>query len=221
MNTLDDLRAALDADAETARADGPTWEAIRARGARDLRVRRQRRWVGGTATLVATAAAITAFVATRPSDSTRVSPLTTETTVPNGAGNGTCSASRYEGVTAGPPLQAVPEAVRSKVYEIMDALADCDFERLEALADPQQFTYSFGANGTRQGAGRYWREAEARGEEPLLKMYERLLGVTPVHEPYAENAGAAIWRFGDPNDEYALRIGITNDGEWIYAVAGD
>lgn len=143
------------------------------------------------------------------------------------------------------PRTDLPAPVEQKREAIAAAAIACDYDSLAALVSPDGFTYSFGGG---DDPATFWREAEQRGGEPLRFLLATLAmpeafdqefepatyiwprvfteewsEVTPAERaalvpPYTE-ADLDSWdSFGG---FVGYRIGITEDGEWIYFVAGD
>ncbi len=155
-----------------------------------------------------------------------------------------CSAA---GLSSTPSTQDLPDDVTDTRAAIVAAATGCDVEGLAALAAPQ-FTYSFG--GSDDPAG-YWNALEAQTELPSpLTMLVRLLdlpfGVIETEETtyYVWPSAHAFesWEAVPQTDRDALlevygaqdlqdfaafgayvgyRVGITDEGEWVYFVAGD
>jgi hypothetical protein len=153
---------------------------------------------------------------------------------------GPCSAA---GLSPEPVAQGgLPEPVATTRAAIVATAVACEFDGLAALAAPD-FTYSFGEAGS---AARFWRDGEQRGAANLFELTKILdLPYTVVEtgegavfvwpSAYAEDATDTDWEalgavyneeeislFRDELGTYlGLRVGITDTGEWIYAVAGD
>jgi hypothetical protein len=156
-----------------------------------------------------------------------------------------CSGASATGVTE---QEGLPVAVAETRRAIAEAAASCDYESLEslALAGSAEFTYSFGERGA---PGRYWRRQEQRGEEPLRFLVELLdrpfatqevrgdvhyvwpsafdyrgwARVPEAHREalrplYDDQDFAAFQEFGA---YLGYRVGITEEGDWIFFVAGD
>ncbi len=156
-----------------------------------------------------------------------------------------CSAAELDPVAEAEP-GGLPSSVAETRRAILRAAAACDYDRLEALAlqGGHAFTYSFGDNAR---PAEYWRGLEAAGEDPLA-MLVRTLSLpwareTLEVEPFAfyvwpsaylidsdEAAWEAVAGLYSPEEietmrEYGgfigYRVGITEDGEWRFFVAGD
>ena len=133
---------------------------------------------------------------------------------------------------------ALPPAVLEKRDDILAAAEERDYDAVAALADPDEFNYSFG--GDTDGPAEFWRQRAAEGEDPLAAL-ERILRL-----PYTLNAGIYVWPFAYDKTEDELtdyersllgdllpggrigdsgylgwRAGIRPDGRWVFFVAGD
>ena len=134
---------------------------------------------------------------------------------------------------------AVPEAVLEKRAQILEAAEARDYQAVAALADPDEFEYTFGGP-VGGGPAAYWRQRAAEGEDPLAAL-ERVLRL-----PYTLSTGIYVWPFaydktGDQLTNYERRLlgdllpggtigdtgylgwraGIRPDGRWVFFVAGD
>jgi hypothetical protein len=138
-----------------------------------------------------------------------------------------------------PPAAAdelLPPPVAEKRAAILAALADGDVDELASLADAE-FTYTFGED-VEGGPAAYWRDAAARGEDPLGALGEIL------RMPYTLATGHYVWPFAydktadtltdherellEPLDTtfagegyLGWRAGFRPDGRWVFFVAGD
>jgi hypothetical protein len=121
----------------------------------------------------------------------------------------TCSAAGY--FTELPYEPVLPEAVTKTQLAVARAAVNCDYDALARLA-ASDFQYSFGAPPGREGAARFWREAEGRGEPVLKNLVDLLLG------PLTEAGGVYTW---PAPDAIQLRTGIDTSGNWLFYVAGD
>ncbi len=155
------------------------------------------------------------------------------------AAQGPCSAAGQSSVP--PVLASLPEAVAAIRSAIVERAVDCDFDALAALTSPS-FTVNFGGGDPR----RVWMASEARfGDD--LSLIVRILnlpfavsalpdGRTVYVWPSAatDNPTDADWEAIRPvfNEEEidamrqqggytGHRIGIAEDGEWLFSVAGD
>lgn len=151
-----------------------------------------------------------------------------------------CSA-QGEQVTAA-PAPDLPDDVAAQREFLIDAALRCDEQLLfTAIEESSQFTYSFGSEGDALG---YWWELEEAGEEPFLRLAE-VLATTPaladgdevyvwprVHTGQPEDTTAEAWAevtwMEDPQQQaedaggyLGWRVGISDDGEWRFFVAGD
>lgn len=153
-----------------------------------------------------------------------------------------CSA---EGLEPPGPAGDVPEAVARTRADIAEAAVDCDYERLDELAG-DDISYSFGEEGA---FAAYLRRREVEGTEPLRYLvglldrphasiegqegteyvwpsafaYEDWSQVPPEErealEPlYGEDDFGRFEQFGG---YIGYRVGIAEDGNWRYFVAGD
>lgn len=120
-----------------------------------------------------------------------------------------CSAAGY--FTELPYEPVLPEEVTKTQLAVARAAVNCDYDALARLA-ARDFQYSFGAAPGREGAARFWREAEARGEPVLKNLVDLLLG------PLTEAGGVYTW---PAPDAIQLRTGIDTSGNWLFYVAGD
>ena len=148
------------------------------------------------------------------------------------------------------PRPDLPHSVRHARQAIVDATVACDYRALAELAaaGDRSFTYSFADGGDPVG---HWRRLEAQGaqDRPLRYLVELLRAPHGRREveghtvyawpsaftyddwsevPEADRAAlrpiygdedfASFERFGG---YIGYRIGIAEDGEWLYFVAGD
>ncbi len=156
----------------------------------------------------------------------------------------TCSGALAGNLLEQPDL---PVAVADMREQIWQAAVVCDYDSLADLTSPDLFTYSFGGSGD---PAAYWAQLEADGEEPMRFLAETLnlsfattdagdLGTAYVWPsafayptwadvPQADRdmlatlyGQAAIGDWELFGSFIGYRIGITEDGEWIYYVAGD
>src|SRR5918996_2379503 len=151
-------------------------------------------------------------------------------------GEASCSAA---GLSADLPEQpGLPQPVVETRRAIAEAAAACDYEGLERLAlSDGTFTYSFGEG---DGPAAFWRDAEARREEPLALLV-RLLDL-----PHVKGGRVYTWPSAagarEPDQDWesleavfteeeidswrrfgayiGYRVGITASGEWAFYVAG-
>ena len=150
-----------------------------------------------------------------------------------------CSAA---GMPTTPDQQGgLPEAVAKTRDGIVAAAASCDIDALKALAG-DTVAFSFGAD---PDAGRFWRWSEQEGYGTLGRIVD-VLGLSFVID---DSLGERIYTWpsafqADPTDEdwqalaalfneedidlfkeygayIGMRVGITEDGTWIFAVEGD
>ncbi len=152
---------------------------------------------------------------------------------------GTCSAS---GLPSTPePQGGLPEAVAATRDAIVAAATDCDVDALAALTG-DSFSWSFAPAGT---PNRFWRLAEQRGYGTLARIVDvlalryivedldgRRLYVWP--SAFREDPTEEDWQdladvyneedidlFRDFGGYIGMRVGITEDGAWIFAIEGD
>lgn len=142
----------------------------------------------------------------------------------------------------------VPDAVKRTREEIFDAARACDYERLGEVADEgeRDFTFSFGGG---DDAADFWRTEESEGRDTLHKLVALLdlshatrdtEGTTQYLWPSAfsydswdevpERAKEELSRVYTAEEMESFeqfgaygghRIGIAEDGEWLFFVAGD
>ena len=145
--------------------------------------------------------------------------------------------------TDDPADDGLPTVVAEKREAIYRAAVKQDYDALEALLDPETFSYSFGGSGDPIG---YWREQE-EAEVPLLG--DILPGV--LHTRFGKNEDIYVWPsaaakeasdwtradlesmrdagYADEDIESfkefggytGWRSGIRADGTWLYFIAGD
>ena len=142
-----------------------------------------------------------------------------------------------------PAAKSLPAPVEEKREAISSAAQALDYDRLEELLDPKDFSYSFGESGK---PIRYWRRLEEKAEVPILG--DRL--PTVLNGPWAKRGDIYVWPsvHGDPPSEWTAderrwlrtlysreeikqfekaggylgyRAGIREDGTWIFFIAGD
>ena len=135
---------------------------------------------------------------------------------------------------------APPDVVLRKRAAILAAAQARDYDALAQLSDPRGFEYSFGGE-VEGGPAAYWRQAEARGEDPTPA--EALVAI--LRMPYTLSRGLYVWPFAYDKTEDELtayergllqelgrggafadgylgwRAGIDPDGRWVFFVAGD
>jgi hypothetical protein len=129
---------------------------------------------------------------------------------------------------------------------ILAAARAGDLDALAALADPAQFTYSYGDGGDPAG---YWRSRIDAGED-VLGVLIGILELPPSQTAVEGGPDVTIWPFAfdrpyaslssaelvaleevigsrdlatyrDLGTYLAHRVGIRADGAWIFFVAGD
>ena len=133
-----------------------------------------------------------------------------------------------------------PDAVLRKRAAILAAAQARDYDALAQLSDPQRFAYSFGGE-VEGGPAAFWRQAEARGEDPTPA--EALTAI--LRMPYTLSHGLYVWPFAYDKTEDELtayerglleplgrggafadgylgwRAAIDPDGRWVFFLAGD
>jgi hypothetical protein len=146
-----------------------------------------------------------------------------------------------------PPAASTPAELPAAVAQTRDAILAAaharDYNRLESLLDPDTFSYSFGESGDPAG---YWRELEEDGHVPILGDFlpvilsMRFARIDDMYVWPAAHAKAPVdWTEEDLADIRMLypeediqsfeqaggylgyRVGIREDGTWIFFVAGD
>lgn len=152
-----------------------------------------------------------------------------------------CSASGMAQVPE--PQGGLPEPVAELRDLIVAAATACDIDSLVSLTTSGQlFTYSFGGDAD---PGRFWRQGEQLGHAPLARIVDVLdlpfvvedgeLGRVYVwpsafqEEPTEEDweALSAVYNeedvdlFKELGGYLGVRVGITEDGDWLFAVEGD
>lgn len=154
-----------------------------------------------------------------------------------------CSASGLE--IELPAAAGVPAAVATTRRQLFDAATGCDFKRLgELAARSEQFSYTFGL--TDDDPAGHWERTDKRDD--TLRILAQVLtaprgvvrdGDQELHVwPSAQAASpteadwralartgayttAEIDRFRTAGGYYGFRVGILDDGTWIYFIAGD
>ncbi len=158
----------------------------------------------------------------------------------------TCSAGRSS--PAPTPQPALPAPVSDTRTAIVDAARKCDYEALArlALGGETDFTYSFGERG--QPAA-FWKAAESGGR-PVMRSLVEVLD-TPFDTRNVDGTTQYIWpsaygferwedvpaadrealqqlygeedlrRFAQFGAYTGHRVGITENGDWVFFVAGD
>lgn len=137
----------------------------------------------------------------------------------------------------------LPEAVAATRDAIVAASHARDYAALGMLLDPATFSYSFGEGGDPVG---YWRMLEEEGEVPILGDFLPLVLTWPAARtgdtwvwPSAHARAPEQWTDDDvaplrqlyTADEIdgfvqaggylGYRVGIREDGTWLYFVSGD
>ena len=199
----------------------------------------------GAILLVALGLVVSALTACG-SDDPVLEPPIDDTAAPGG---GACSAAGLPSRPEDQP--DLPQAVADTRRLIVGAAAGCGYARLAHVAargdDP--FSFTFGAEGDAEAAAAFWKSEEDAGREPLrflVELLDRPFATRDVpegaqyvwpsafaHETWADvPAGErdALRPLYDDTDfaffesfgGYAgYRIGIAEDGEWLFFVAGD
>lgn len=146
--------------------------------------------------------------------------------------------------TEATPEQALPlEVALTRTRVQLSALGQ-HWEDLEALLDPETFSYSFGEDGDPIG---YWQRLEAEAHVPIIgDILPTTLGsrYAKSHGIYTWPAAAAklykewteedfedlrrlgytdrdIQTFEDFGGYLGYRVGIETDGTWVFFVSGD
>jgi hypothetical protein len=146
-----------------------------------------------------------------------------------------------------PPAPATATELPAAVARTRDAILAAaharDYEGLESLLDPETFSYSFGESGDPAG---YWRELEDEAHVPILGDFLPLVLSMHVGQvdgtyvwPAAHTRQPSDWteedladirmlypeediqRFEQAGAYHGYRVGIREDGTWIFFVAGD
>lgn len=136
----------------------------------------------------------------------------------------------------------VPPAVAETRDAIVAATAGPDYKALEGLLDPASFSYSFGESGDPIA---YWRQLEAEGTPIVSKVLPTVLSMRAAKVddmyvwPAANAKDPASWTEDDLADLRLLysdddiqsfkelgsylgyRVGVRQDGTWLFFVAGD
>jgi hypothetical protein len=143
----------------------------------------------------------------------------------------------------GGTTEPLPPAVAEMRDAILDAAHARDYDGLEALLDPATFSYSFGESGDPVG---YWRMLEEEGHVPIFgDILPLLLSTSHAKQediyvwPAAFAKDPSSWTEDDLADMRKLyadediesfrqaggylgyRLGIREDGTWLFFVAGD
>jgi hypothetical protein len=138
----------------------------------------------------------------------------------------------------------LPAAVADKRDAIVAAAHALDYDRLATLLDPAEFSYSFGESGDPVG---YWRRLEREGHVPIIGDYLPVI----LSAPSAKRGDIYVWPsvYGKPpsrwtaeerrwlrnnlyteaeiraferlGDYLGWRVGIREDGTWLFFVSGD
>ena len=138
---------------------------------------------------------------------------------------------------AAPAADLLPAPVDEKRRAILAAASSGDVDAVAALADADEFSYTFGGD-VPGGPAAYWRERQANGDDPLADLAQIL------RMPYTLSTGHYVWPFAydktaDTLTEYerelleplgtafvgegylGWRAGFRPDGRWVFFVAGD
>jgi len=137
----------------------------------------------------------------------------------------------------------LPAAVAAKRVAIVSAARAFDYDRRETLLDAAHFSYSFGESGDPVG---YWRRLEEEGEVPILGDYLPLI----LSGPFAKRGDIYVWpsAYAKKPSEWTAtdrrwlrnlyseqeirgferagaylgwRVGVREDGTWLFFVSGD
>ena len=149
-----------------------------------------------------------------------------------------CSASRM--IAYKRPQHGLPPAVQKMRLAIIDACIHCNTKQLEKLGLAGRKNFDFSFSGDKKPST-FWSAREKSGHRTLGKM------VTTLHLPFAHDGHLFIWpsAYGkDPQEKdwdilheiyldrdiilfqnyggfTGMRLAITDDGDWIYAIEGD
>lgn len=171
----------------------------------------------------------------------------TPTSTPTGPPEASCSAT---GMSPEPSAQDLPTAVARLRDLIVEAAVRCDYEELARLGTAGEgFSHSFGASDDPAGYWEKVEEDPESKEEPMA-MLVRTLDVSHCVEE-ATSAGVTLYAWpaaqctNSTDEDYdsliasglytekevrlfrkgggflGWRIGITEDGDWLFFVAGD
>ena len=139
--------------------------------------------------------------------------------------------------------EEIPPAVAKTRDAIAAAAPERDYAALEALLDPASLSYSFGESGDPIG---YWQQVEEVDEVPIMsEVLPAVLSMGPAKVddmyvwPAAHAKDPAAWTEDDLADLRLLysdddiqsfkelggylgyRVGIRDDGTWLFFIAGD
>jgi hypothetical protein len=143
----------------------------------------------------------------------------------------------------GATVETLPPAVVETVDAIVRAAKSFDYDGLAALLDPETFTYSFGESGDPIA---YWRMLEEEGEVPILGDFLPVI----LSQQFAKQDDIYVWPaahakepstwteldladmrqlyteedirgFEQAGGYLGYRVGIREDGTWLFFVAGD
>lgn len=162
----------------------------------------------------------------------------------------TCSAARLSEDVPEPEGLPAPVAMMRKEILKAGVRCDYELLERLALGGDGTFQYSFGQDGP-QGAAEHWRALEADEEEVLAALVELVglpyatdavmpeegKGATRIYSwpsAHQENPTEADWKaleaiyapaeiaqWRSMGTYLGYRVGISEDGDWIYFVAGD
>ena len=143
----------------------------------------------------------------------------------------------------GGTAETLPPAVVETVDAIVSAARSFDYDALAVLLDPATFSYSFGESGDPIA---YWRMLEEEGHVPILGDFLPVILAQHVARqdgiyvwPAAHAKEPSAWTEEDLADMRQLyteddirsfeqaggylgyRVGIREDGTWLFFVAGD
>jgi hypothetical protein len=142
-----------------------------------------------------------------------------------------------------PAGKELPAPVAEKKEAVVSAAKALDYDRLETLLDPKNFSYSFGESGKPVA---YWRRLEKKSHVPILGDHLP----TVFASPHALRGDVYVWPslHGEPPSEWTAeerqwlrsrysreeirqfekaggylgyRAGIRKDGTWLFFVGGD
>ena len=237
MRFDDRLRASMRAADSTFPGTPLRWTATVERAHRGLRLLVIKIAAG---LAIAGAAAVVAVVLLTDSDPPLSLPPA-EAPTPSPSPVAVCSASEETVAIVDQPR--LPPAVAETRERIIELALRCDYRGLQRLADPDEFTFSFGID---RSPARFWRRLERQGEPVMLDLvrvlnlrphrfaefemygWPRVVRAHPSDEDWRAvvEAGLLTRKQADELREFEVgyldrRAFITFDGRWTTYVAGD